>query len=376
MVYLLPTDLNLNSVGMDMNDNGNVMLAAQGGEVGIQYAHTLKSGIRFDACLDADIFWVYGSRDHFLLKRAAVEATFPVRKSSLSLNIGHDIHPLAEDSPDLFTAGAGAPFSPYGFAPQAGISWHFGQSGKYSIQACALGQSEYPSSGPENTSTAYIAYSCIPEAFLGFRYSGSSWSFALNADYLIIKPRQTAIYPFTDVTVFVNDRADALVATAFVQYKTVVGKSELILKGRGIYNRGANHLNMQGGYVCSGIDADYLMRTYSPVTTVGGWFNASFGSAMKGHLFAGYLKNLGTSDRMYSPDEIFFTQNRFNLKYAWRTGAAVSWTWSRLEIALEYDLTAARYGDRNSIDLNTALCNGNPHNVFNHAVMLGTFWTF
>ena len=376
LAYMMPTDMNLNQVKMDLNKVSDIRLTARAANLGIAYSKMLGNGIVMTAKADADVLWSSGNNTHILLKQATVSSVIPfgTNGSEVELSLGHGIHPLAEDAPDIFAYGGGAPFNPLGYAPHFSIKGRFGKI--FSVKAAALAQSEYPGNGPEGVSTNYIKYSMIPEAFLDLRIENRGWTAALGADYLLTKPRLKGTYPFTDVTIFVNDRLDALCGYSFLRYCATYGNNILDIKGKSIYNRGMTHLNMYGGYAIRDVSDDMAMRYYCSVNSISAWLNASFGGDFKGHVFGGYLQNLGSDYELYSTSPVYFTLDISNVNYLWRAGGALSWNWKNLVIALEYAMTRVYYGDAAEIDPADCLCKKGLRTLDNHGVCLVTSWKF
>lgn len=377
LAYVMPLDRQLNQVGMDLARVNKLSVLTGAANIGLGYNKVFTNGVTLCAHADADFLWGSAGSTLVLLKKAGISALLPFgrKESEAMLSFGHDIHPLAEDAPEVFSYGGGIPFNPFGYAPQLSAAFRFGKL--FSMKAAALWQSEYPTYGPEGVTTNYIRYSMTPEAFLDMRVESRGWTAALQADYLLTKPRLMGKYPFTDVTVFVNDRMDALCGSAFLRYKTSFKNNTLIdIRGKAIYNRGMNHLNMLGGYVIKDVSEDIAMRQYCSINTVSSWMTISYGSAFKGHLFGGYFQNLGSDVAPYSTSQLFFSFDAYNINYLWKAGGAISWSWKSLSIALEYGMSRAYYGDRDEIDPNNCLCKRRFHSVDNHRATLVTSWKF
>lgn len=86
---------------------------------------------------------------------------------------------------------------------------------------------------------------------------------------------------------------------------------------------------------------------------------------------AGYIKNLGTDKKFYSEEYLYYQRDLYNFVQAARLTPSVSYTWKKhLMLGLEYEINAAQYGDKGSVDLATGLATENIRWALDHCITL------
>jgi hypothetical protein len=88
------------------------------------------------------------------------------------------------------------------------------------------------------------------------------------------------------------------------------------------------------------VDAATGYETYTPTNHVYSFLNFTYGSVWKFGLFAGHLKNMGTS---VNPMGVFYASAP-DMDFSYRIAPLLSYTHKSLTLALEASYTAAAYG--------------------------------
>ena len=311
----------------------------------------------------------------------------------VDLTIGQTWHPMAADLCDVIALNSGAPFGPFNRSPQVKMD---ARLGKYvTLTAAGLWQMQYLSIGPNNiTSAEYLAYSKTPEAYLGLSFHDKGFLARVGADVLSISPRHQGT--LNGVEVKVNDRITTASPFVYLQYK----KGEFSFKAKTIFAESGEHMNMYGGYGVKGINADGSY-SYTPIRHSTSWISLVYGGKvgaqedkhpqkLQGILFGGYVKNFGTKEALYDPDNnglvdektddgkylaYYYTPRSNAMNQMWRLSPTLLYTVGKFQVGLEYEITSVQYGD-GKISATNGLSENGLHWVTNHRVQLMTKYNF
>ena len=277
--------------------------------------------------------------------------------TNTTLKVGQAWHPTAADMPDVISLNTGAPFGPFSRTPLAQLDWNLDEQKAWSITAAAIWQMQYTSAGPEGASANYIKYSGIPEIYAGVNYKWKNGLVRLGADFLSIKPVQTE-----------SARMNALSPFFYAQYK----KGLFSAKFKSLYAQAGEHVNLNGGYA---LTPD---GKYTPTRNSSSWLSLSYGKDWQAVLFAGYVKNFGTSEAIASVDKFYFSKNSFNnMNQMFRLTPTVIRNFGKVTAALEYEITSVQYGDKQyGINPANALYDQGLHWVTNHRVQFMLKYAF
>ena len=298
----------------------------------------------------------------------------------VDLTIGQTWHPMAADLCDVISLNSGAPFGPFNRSPQVKMDARLGKF--VTLTGSLLWQMQYNSIGPDGQSAEYIMYSKTPEAYLGVSVHTKGFLMRAGADVLSISPRH--IGKLNGVDVRVNDRITTASPFLYLQYK----KGEFSIKAKTIFAEAGEHMNMNGGYGVSRVNADGSW-SYTPTRTSSSWISIVYGGKvgaqedkhpqkLQGILFAGYVENLGTKDPLaVEGGKIvgFYYPRVKNLRRMWRITPTLLYTVGKFQVGLEYDITSVHYGD-GVINPANGLSEQGLHWVTNHRVELMTKYNF
>ena len=299
----------------------------------------------------------------------------------VDLTIGQTWHPMAADLCDVIALNSGAPFGPFNRSPQVKMDARLGKY--FTLTGSLLWQMQYNSIGPDGQSAEYILYSKTPEAYLGLSVHAKGWLVRAGADVLSISPRHLGKVNGIDVRV--NDRITTASPFLYLQYK----KGEFSIKAKTIFAEAGEHMNMNGGYGVSRVNADGSY-SYTPTRTSSSWISLVYGGKvgaqedkhpqkLQGILFAGYVENLGTKDALATNADGslvgYYYPRVKNMNRMWRLTPTLLYTVGKFQLGLEYDITSVHYGD-GAIDPANGLSKNGLHWVTNHRVQLMTKYNF
>ena len=311
----------------------------------------------------------------------------------VDLTIGQTWHPMAADLCDVISLASGAPFGPFNRSPMVKMDARLGKY--FTLTAAGLWQMQYMSTGPIAQAADYMLYGKTPEAYLGFSIHDKGWIFRAGADVLSIKPRNIGTVKDAngkDVNVSVKDRITTASPFLYLQYK----KGEFSVKAKTIFAEAGEHMNLDGGYGVKAKNADGSWE-YTPLRNSATWLSLVYGGKvgkqedkhpqkLQGILFAGYIENLGTKEKLYDADNdgwadgALYTARPNNMNRMWRLSPTLLYTVGKFQVGLEYEVTSVQYGqfDANNakhVSLN-GLAQDNLHWVTNHRVQLMTKYNF
>ncbi|MBQ9440591.1 MAG: hypothetical protein IJU35_08445 [Paludibacteraceae bacterium] len=299
----------------------------------------------------------------------------------VSLLMGQAWHPLAADLCDVISLNTGMPFGPFSRTPQVKLDATLGEW--FTITGAAMWQMQYTSAGPDGQSANYIKYSCTPEGYLGLSFSHKSGVLLrAGVDVLSIAPRNETTIKVgngeaaADVKVKVKERITTFSPFLYFQYK----HGDFSLKAKAVFAEAGEHVNLNGGYGVSKVNGDGSWQ-YTPTRNLSSWLSITYGKAVKGILFAGYVRNFGTKESLAVNEDgsitgFWFSKNSFsNLNRLWRLSPTVVWNIGMFQLGLEYEITSAQYGD-GGISPKNGLAEKNLHWITNHRVQFMTKFSF
>ena len=363
--YYVPKDQSLNAAGEDLNERTSMRYAALTSRLGVDVSGYEFDGFKMGAKIEADFYnGVSGVTGTAVFRMR--QAYLTLAKGNTNLKLGQAWHPMAADMPDVVSLNTGAPFGAFSRTPLAQWDYKLGDKG-VSLTGAAIWQMQYTSAGPDGASANYIKYGCTPELFLGINFKGQNGLVRVGADMLSIKPRNI------DATtkVKVDDRITTFTAFVYGQY----AKNDFSIKAKSSFGEAGEHVNLNGGYGVCNINSDGSWD-YSATRNSSTWVSLKYGKKVQGILFAGYVKNFGTAEKLVSKDMLYFSKNSFsNMNSMWRLTPTVAYNIGKFQLALEYEVTSIQYGKWGAEDL-YGLATQDLHWITNNRLLLMTKFTF
>ena len=374
----IPKDVKLNGVGEDINAQSSFKFLALTSRVGVDVSGYYIGNVHLGAKVEADFYngLSKATAGNGLPSTTSMTGTAALRlrqayatitwkdlpmgenKANVALKLGQAWHPVAADHPQVFSLEVGAPFNPFSRSPLVQMDASLGKN--WTLTAAAIWQQQYTSNGPSGSVADYMKYSCVPEMYLGINYKNGGFLGRAGVDMLSIKPRVLGAD-----NVKVSDRITTVSPYVYVQYS----KNLFTLKAKSVYASAGEHLGIMSGYAKVGELEDGSWE-YAPIRNTASWVCLSYGKKWQGVLFLGYTKNLGLadgkSDDPVTAGDIYFNKNGFaNLNQVYRINPEVVYNFGKLTVGLEYQYTAAQYGDTYN---NKGLATENLRWVANHRV--------
>lgn len=355
LFYLYPKDRLTDPDGKDVNAKSNGSFYTFTTRLGLDIKGPDVGSAKTSAKIESDFGGT--TNINFVLRLRQAYVKFDWQQGS-SVLLGQTWHPMfGEILPDVLNLSTGCPFQPFNRSPL--IKYQYRQ-GAWKIHASAIYQLVYVSSGPAGRSEEYLKNGVLPEFYAGFDYRKNGFMAGAGVDMISIRPRTQST---VNGQLFrVNERITTVSYDLHGEY----AYRKFKFAGKTLLDSNQGHNTMIGGYGISKIDPRTGKQDYTAFRNSTSWINFSYGKTYQACLFAGYTKNLGTSDKLVNAQQLYgmgmdmdqYAQLSFFLRY----------NLPHWNIGLEYALSTAWYGD---ISLTNGKV-GNTHDISNHRIE-GTF---
>ena len=337
LFYMYPLDKKLDANGEDLNARASSNFYVLTTRLGVNVEGPKLGTARTFAKIEGD-FRGAGS-DLFTLRIR--HAYFQLNWDKSDLLVGQTWHPLFGDVfPKVLNISTGAPFQPFSRAPQVRYRHSFG--GFQAIGALVW-QSQFASIGPGNTrSVKYLKNSVVPEIYAGLNYRTNHWLFGAGIELLSLMPlTQTEVGSGTDAKIYkTSQRITTLSYDAYLQYTN----KDWLIAAKTTLGSNLTQVCMLGGYAVKSYNPENGKETYTPYRISSTWFNAVYGKKWKPGIFAGYMKNLGTSSANTGTVYGLGT----DIKQLTSIGAQLTYKLPHWTFGMEYSSISAWYGKRNN----------------------------
>ncbi|MDY5814034.1 MAG: hypothetical protein SPJ97_05875 [Bacteroides sp.] len=369
LFHLYPKDRLLDANGKDLNatpDGGTYLLYSR---VGMDI--TSKGKTTWRGKIEVDFRGSGSSYSIFRLRHAFLEHTWSVgNKRWVKVLVGQTWHPLfGTVYPRVLNLGTGAPYQPFSRAPQVRASYEIGP---WQLMMAAVWQSQFLSQGIDPTnatkavrSQAFLKKGLWPECYTGVDYKRGPWSWGGGVEVLSLKPRTNSIMP--DGKIYsVNERITTVSCELHGSYTT----PHWFVAGKSVWGANLTQTLSLGGFGISNIDSATGRQEYTPLRYSTSWINAVHGVKWKKGIFAGYAKNLGTSQPLATGTVLYGTGTELDRLST--VGLELSYNKSNWQIGAEYTLTMAHYGNLNRESGQVS----STHAVCNHRIVGVAIWSF
>lgn len=330
LFYNYPKDHNYDAAGEDLNEqaNGNMYLIYS--RLGLDIKGPKMGNAKTSAKIEFDFRGSGTTLSVVRLRHAYLNLNW----GKSALLVGQTWNPLYGDvAPQILNLNMGAPFQPFGRAPQ--VRYRYNATG-VQVTAAALWQSQYLSNGPDGKSNKYIKNSLVPEFYLGVDHKTSNLLVGAGVDLLSLVPRTQAT--MGDKTYKVDERVTSLSYEVHMKYTSPMW----YVAAKSVLGSNLTQVSMLGGYGVKSTNETTGEQTYSPNRNSSSWVNVVYGKKWKVGAFAGYMKNLGTSDpvsKMYGTGT--------NVDQLMSGTLELTYNIPHWKIGVEYNHTKAWYGSLN-----------------------------
>jgi hypothetical protein len=324
-----------------------------------------------------------------MLRVRQANAVFSWPKASLL--VGQTWHPFWSGKVFPIVAGlnTGAPFQPFNRSPQIRVDYK--PNPNLIVSAAMVSEFQYKSYGFAKIDSMYPkAMFCtdksdlfnrnaaLPEMILNAELNDGGFTIGAGTSLKFIKPTLYTVemVPGKDVNKYISD--ELLRSISFVGY-TQYAKNKLVVKAKAVLGQNMTHLTIPGGYGVKSVDASTGAMTYTPYNSFTSFVNAVYGLKYQAGIFAGYMKNLGTTDALFnfatSGAPVSVTPGLVpKVASIYRVAPSFAINVSKLRFVFEYELTSATFG-QGDITLSNGLY-GSSVDVTNHRGNLVLMYSF
>lgn len=355
LFYIIPKDKDINEDGQDMNGESSTNFLSIATRIGVRVTGPDFLKAKTLGVVEGD-FAGCGSSPTIVRLR---QAHFDLQWQKLSLIMGQTWHPMFGDVvPNIQSLATGSPFQPFNRSPQIRLNWQIDAHNR--LFTSAIWQFQYTTTGPDGGTSSYMTKGKMPEFYLGYDWKKDGWTLGLGAEVMrLAMPESVKVKE--DEFVSAEDHISSCALNAYVQYHSPDGK--LQVKAKSIYGGNMSHLLLLSGFGLS----DYTVKgdhVWTNVKNSTSWMDIVYGKTWKAGLFLGYMKNLGTEDKLLSESTTYiFGFN--NLDYVYRIAPMVCYDLKHWSFGVEYERTTAAYGKLNLKDGKV----DNSHEISNNRVV-------
>lgn len=327
---MLPNDVNYASNGDDLNAIPSVRFLSMTTRFGLNVAGPEIWGAKSTAKIESD-FCGASSGTAFNLRIRQAYTKLAWEQSDLL--VGQAWHPMSGDlMPEVFSLATGAPFNPFNRSPQ--VRYNYAPVKGLSFTAAALYQYQYGSVGLDGkTSNTYSRNALVPELFVGVTTKGKHLTGMLGANVSTIAPRVTAN------NMLVDERLTSYSFMASGSLKV----DDLSVRAKAVYGQNTSHMQQPTGF---GIveTSDNGVNNYENMQLGSAWITMMYGKKLRYGFFAGWMKNYGSAGEDFTS---LVVRNNTGLDQAYRFSPIVTYKVENMQIGIEYEHTAAAYGEYN-----------------------------
>lgn len=357
---IIPLDIKEDVNGNDLNDRSTISMLAITTRLGARLAGPDLLGAKTSGQFEADFTGFSGSTTMLSIR----QANFKFDWGHDALILGQTWHPMSgEIFPETIGIAMGAPFNPFNRSPQIRYDRYLLQK-QLRLSLAAIYQFQYASIGPNGRSYEYQKNALTPEVYLGADLTIGDLKIGIGGEWNRIAPRTVAFGG-------INTQKTYEYLNSFCgMFQASYNHDKLSLKTKTVWGENMSHLGITSGYFVYGVrdDKGYM---WNPLTAISSWLMGTYGTkTLKGGLFLGYMKNLGSDEYLYTSD-LMYVYGYSNIEQMYRICPNISYTVGCFDIGLEYERTSVAYG---TIKPNGAV--GDSHLVTNNRVLVSTTYKF
>ena len=325
---MLPYDVKPGVDGEDLNEIPSVRFLSMTTRFGLNVTGPEIFGAKSSAKFESDFCGASsGTAFNLRIRQAFTKLAW----EHSDLLVGQAWHPMSGDlMPEVFSLATGAPFNPFNRSPQ--VRYNYTPVKALSLTAAALYQYQYGSVGLDGkTSNTYSRNALVPEFFVGMTAKGEHLTGGFGVNASTIAPRVIA----NDMRV--DERLTSYSAMVFGSLKV----DYLSVRAKAVYGQNTSHMQQPTGF---GIveTLENGVNNYESMQLGSAWITMMYGKKLRYGFFAGWMKNYGSVGEDF---QSLVVRNNTGMDQAYRFSPIVTYKVQNMQIGLEYEHTAAAYGE-------------------------------
>ncbi len=256
------------------------------------------------------------------------------------LLFGRTWHPtfIEKVYPSTLNENTGVPFQVFNRSPQLRLTHQL--TDKLDFIAAAVYQYKYSNTGPDGKTYHYQRDAVVPNLHAQLQFYNANWVLGAAFDWKMIQPR-TSISG-ENGTYKTNEKLSTVAAIAYIKYSN----NKFLFKAKSMYGQNVCESLLPSGYAVASLNPSTGAETYTPLNHIYNWVNFTYGGAWKIGLFAGHLKNMGTSETPIGPFYGFAT----DIDMIYKISPQIIYTYQNFMFGWELSWTTAAYGDNDYAD--------------------------
>jgi hypothetical protein len=332
---LYPQKPSYDASGKDLNAQASLKFINTFTRLGTRFSGLEIGKAQISAYIEVD-FTGSTTTNSLNLRHAYTLFTWPKTK----LLFGRTWHPGFVEAcyPSVLNENTGAPYQLFNRTPQLRVTHQLSKD--FDVIAAAVYQFSYASPGPNGKSYTYQRDAMGPNLHLQLQFHTKSIFAGAGIDWKSLQPRT-----YTEANnqkYRTTEKINSFSALAYL--KITKGKFEL--KAKSMFGQNVAESLFPGGYAVASINPATGFETYTPTNHIFSFLDISYGSTWKIGLFAGHLKNLGTSK---NPVGVFYASAP-DMDLSFRISPRLIYTHKNLNLAWEGSATTATYGTIDYLD--------------------------
>lgn len=358
LLEIFPFKPNYDSNGDDINAQSSAKFLNTFSRFGTRMSGLQMGEAQISGYLEVD-FTGGSATNSIRFRHAYTLFTWPKTK----LLFGRTWHPIFIEKvyPSTLNENTGLPFQVFNRSPQLRLTHQLFDN--VDFIAAAVYQYKYTNTGPSGKTYQYQRDAVVPNLHAQLQYYNSNWVLGAAFDWKIIQPRTSTTG--VNGTFKTTEKLSTVAALAYLKYS----KNKFQFKAKTMYGQNVCESLLPSGYAVASIDNGTGAETYTPLNHVYSWVNFIYGDAWKVGLFAGHLKNMGTSQQPVGPFYGFAT----DIDMIYKISPQLIYSYKNFMFGWEMSWTTAAYGN---IDYNDFGKIKNAENVTNFRNMISVAYKF
>ena len=370
LYFYMPQDQDMVN-GFDKNAEANWRFLSLTTRLGLDVSGYKWGTMGISGKVEADFYTLSGQTPVLRLRQAFMKLAWD--NAPVTLTLGQAWHPMAADLPHINNLESGAPFNPFNRSPQITADVDLGAG--LSLTASMLYLNHYLPTGPSGKSKDYYKYG-LPEFYLALNYRSGHFLGRLGVDMVNLRPYRTLadwrVQDANGPTIQVKSLLSTFSPYLFLQYTN--GKFQL--RAKSILAQSGEHLNLLSGYGVHSLNADGTI-TYTPMQDWASFVSFSYGKQFQVMAMLGYMQRLGTTRDLNGASLWLNESADPRIQQAVRATPTVAWNLGTFTVSLEYNLTAARFGEKTArMDARGLYAPADTHWILNHRFICMTKFNF
>ncbi len=344
--------------GKDINNQSNAHFLNTFSRFGSRFTGLEIGEIKISAYIEVD-FTGYNETNGIRLRHAYTNFSF----SKSTLLFGRAWHPtfIEKVYPSVLNENTGLPFQVFNRSPQIRYTYHISQ--KLDFIAAAVYQFNYANMGPDGKTYAYQRNAVVPNLHGQLQFFNENITAGAAIDWKSIQPRTSTTGSLG--TFKTTEQLNTWAALVYLKY----AKDKFEVKAKSMFGQNVSESLLPSGYAVVTRDYETGFETYTPLNHIYNWLNITYGKKWRTGIFAGYLKNLGTSQ---PPLDSFYGMAT-DVDMIYKISPQIIFNHKNLMVGWELSMTTAAYGEIDYADSGKVT---NTENVTNFRNMMSVAYNF